>query len=699
MRWNELKEQELPAELAKELEEQKEACNAIITAKDNLINALESELKTKDEEYMNALQQQKEDIALLLEKMKLQFNELREMYGEELENIENAFLKEREELLQNNKKEVDNLFEARRNMETKYTETRVEREEKYSTEIYDMQAADAENYQKLKVKLETDVAILEQQLEHMKYVYLLNTEKLEYNYRVLTERDNESKATLTAQKTRLARLRQALSKVQAEYEASDAKFKSRNTALTTEYQRTTRQYRDLQAKYRHFEAADHARYKSLITVHADEMKVMAARLLTADRVITEQLLGREWIAPSTGNVDNTNNENNEIINEDNGDIMNTFGIQAVENNLHAKSHGIDPNKLRSLLLLLVDECGAFLLDTATKDMCNKLEANGKEDAASALRSDAVLRGLGADTPATVSALVDGFENALSEAGHTANIGIDTEHSQEQPQVYSLSITDGEGFPILPPGFSPLQTLRNYIENARSGALPTNSINSTADVLRRIDQAVKGEMNEENNNNATAGTTAGDGTLASTTLYNKESSRWEKYANTVPANRIRVWKALENGMAKYETVLRKRNNILTDVENLTKANNELRQLLEMYLGAPKAVDLQVPPGATLRVGPHTQDVLQIAATVHYHGGSNFAPSSPNALSATSTTAAIQQHHQQQQLQNTINNKHTSTHTNNNTLRQSSTLPHTADSTTRALQATGGAPALYRPKQPI
>ncbi len=56
----------------------------------------------------------------------------------------------------------------RRSMETRYVEDGIAREDTYSRELYDMQAADAENYQKLKVKLETDVAILEQQLEHMK---------------------------------------------------------------------------------------------------------------------------------------------------------------------------------------------------------------------------------------------------------------------------------------------------------------------------------------------------------------------------------------------------------------------------------------------------------------------------------------------------------------------------------------------------
>ena len=39
-------------------------------------------------------------------------------------------------------------------------------------------------------QLETDIQTLEQQLEEMRATYQLNTEKLEYNYRVLVERDH-----------------------------------------------------------------------------------------------------------------------------------------------------------------------------------------------------------------------------------------------------------------------------------------------------------------------------------------------------------------------------------------------------------------------------------------------------------------------------------------------------------------------------
>ena len=48
--------------------------------------------------------------------------------------------------------------------------------------IYDLRLRDAEDLHATKIKLETDVQILEQQLESMRASYQLNQEKLEYNF-------------------------------------------------------------------------------------------------------------------------------------------------------------------------------------------------------------------------------------------------------------------------------------------------------------------------------------------------------------------------------------------------------------------------------------------------------------------------------------------------------------------------------------
>lgn len=66
-------------------------------------------------------------------------------------------------------------------------------------------------------RLETDIQNLEQHLEAMRATYQLNTEKLEYNYRVLVERDHENQATINQQKRKISRQRDVLLALKQKY--------------------------------------------------------------------------------------------------------------------------------------------------------------------------------------------------------------------------------------------------------------------------------------------------------------------------------------------------------------------------------------------------------------------------------------------------------------------------------------------------
>ncbi len=54
--------------------------------------------------------------------------------------------------------------------------------------------------------------------------YQLNTEKLEYNYRVLVERDHENQATINQQKRKISRQRDILSGLKGRYAETDRKY-------------------------------------------------------------------------------------------------------------------------------------------------------------------------------------------------------------------------------------------------------------------------------------------------------------------------------------------------------------------------------------------------------------------------------------------------------------------------------------------
>ena len=73
----------------------------------------------------------------------------------------------------------------------------------------DLITSGADQYNKLKIELEMNIQALKQQLEEIRATYQLNTEKLDYNYRVLTELDVEKNAELARYKRRLNKLKGA----------------------------------------------------------------------------------------------------------------------------------------------------------------------------------------------------------------------------------------------------------------------------------------------------------------------------------------------------------------------------------------------------------------------------------------------------------------------------------------------------------
>ena len=54
--------------------------------------------------------------------MRTQYNDLQKEYEVELEQIEDAFMRERDTLLSKNKGEIDDLFDKRRHMEIHFME-------------------------------------------------------------------------------------------------------------------------------------------------------------------------------------------------------------------------------------------------------------------------------------------------------------------------------------------------------------------------------------------------------------------------------------------------------------------------------------------------------------------------------------------------------------------------------------------------
>jgi dynein regulatory complex protein 1 len=298
MKWSALFDKEIPQELLAEIEIQRDSCERIIQSKDRLIKEFKTELKSKDDEYVKSLKKQNDDVELLLERMTRQFTALRKTFDDELEEIETSFMQERAEVMHANQTELSALMQKRLDKEEQYMEARRRRVDEDQRQLEGQRVHDQEDLNILKIKLETEIQTLEQQLEEMRATYQLNQEKLDYNYRVLVERDSENTNTIKQQKKKLTRMADILSTLKARYAREERKFKTENQVLTEEYKGITAQFKDLQAKFQHFEVADTKRYRDVWQMNEEAVTDLMRKVLQADKIIHEQQLGLSWLPPS-----------------------------------------------------------------------------------------------------------------------------------------------------------------------------------------------------------------------------------------------------------------------------------------------------------------------------------------------------------------------------------------------------------------
>ena len=368
--WGDLYKFNVPQELYLEIKSVKDSTQSVIGSKDDLIQQLKTELKQKDDKYVKALKRNSEDCDLLIQNMGEQFRKMQVAYQEELDEIESAFLQERKEIIEKNKNDMSHLFEKRNQMEQHFMDASQERAEEYQQQLEKLRQTDAEDYNILKIRLETDIQNLEQHLEAMRATYQLNTEKLEYNYRVLVERDQENQSTINQQKRKIARQRDILSNLKARYADSDKKFQDENIKLTEEYKRITEQFKDLQNKYKHFQNADTRKFEEVWKMNQETVTKHVDKVLQADKIIHEQQLGLNWMAPDEEFFQSPNEV--ETVVED-------MSVESSDEETLARqlSEKLSDTKYSEAIDLLCNETG-FLADSKSstaqaKDILNALD--------------------------------------------------------------------------------------------------------------------------------------------------------------------------------------------------------------------------------------------------------------------------------------------------------------------------------------
>jgi dynein regulatory complex protein 1 len=572
MKWAELLEKEIPQELHQEIQFQMESCNAIIRSKDELISDFQQQLRSKDEEYVRALRQHAEDIDELLRRIRSEFVELQAEYDKELDAIEEAYLEERERIINEHTGEIDGLFETRRNKEVHYKENKQKTEEQYQKEVEDLITRGADQYNKLKIELEMNIQALKQQLEEIRATYQLNTEKLDYNYRVLTELDVEKNAELARYKRRQNKLKAQLNSLVTRFTEMEAADTKTNNDLTEDYRSLTLKYKDLQAKFRHFEIADTTKYDEVWTMHEEEVKDLVDQLLKADKIITEQQLGFYWKAPDMHALQQVlgrhgglglgaASQNKEAALEDEAVPEPITPGLPKEETLEEKNKKIAGFKVRAVLKVLASEAG-FMINPQVQQSLESMPAIDADIS----RAETMLKALGVKSEEKLNTLVNYFFR--DKNGNTDLLNMEATLEEEGDFEKELALLLNHNVPdevnALKDMIRPedvITAVKAYIEDMSVEAGPVGVTSAVSGGTKVTQEEIRIAQKR----------------LASMRNY------WVQLSQVVNDETVGVWKQLEHDCKNLRELLNRRAKSIQEVDTLTQQNAELKSLLNQYLG--------------------------------------------------------------------------------------------------------------------
>ncbi|KFU93037.1 Coiled-coil domain-containing protein 164, partial [Chaetura pelagica] len=592
-KWASAEEIKIPQELWQPLNQQQQHSALLLERKNKLIGDLQQELKNKEEQYVQTIKKQSDDIHLLLERMEEQSRFMLKNFRQHLLQIEEAFEVERRELLDNNKKKWEESIRAHKAKEMEYLQNRMRKVEEYEKQLEQLWVQDEEEYNNMKLLLENDVQNLEKQLQHMKAVYQLNQEKLEFNLQVLKKREEENTIIRSQQKRKINRLYSLLSDLKTKLAKQEKQFREENQSLAAVCKRIREQCKDVQRKTRHFSVSDEKKFVQVWLMNEEEAKGLMRKVLDADRVIHTQQLGLPWEEPQAWFLNNVGPlgypKAKSMETEVAAEIL-TVGIGegGRENAVKAEDRSTPLGSVcKKTARRILDLVKAESVWSCCPQLARPKKAQGN------LLHLVLQATLEIDDEDVQNELVDFFlkykaqELAASQLGAPrGKVALEEEKVVKAPYPACWSSLQSQGSPggedvmhLAEDREHGSGGLRKELESPQSLLSSVLSVDIEPDDVLKILKAfmkdfsklrtpkVKDELVKE---------------VKPVRDSSKDEEYWEALAHILPESTLKLWDALTLALEEYYEVLMHRANLLAEVATLRQQNVELCLLLKEYL---------------------------------------------------------------------------------------------------------------------
>jgi len=278
-------------------------------------------------------------------------------------------------------------------------------------------------------------------------------------------------------------------------------------------------------------------------MNENEVRGLISKVLEADRLLHEQQLGHEWLPPKEEQLERELDTFSES-----GTTTGKSTAIASDEVGQSLSGKYSSTKVKKVLDLVKEET-QFLLDLKVREQMANLPPEQRD----VLQIDAILRYVGVESQEDVDLLVSTFY-----------------HGQDEDDEALMHDADDV-----------LQLLKDFITEKEN----LNIADVAPDKKKKSRSSAAATENEAHRK---------------ARRRREERKFWERMGHVIPDMNFRVWKALDIFLKKYYDLLQRRSKTIDSAVSMQKQNEELKQLLDQYLGSKVNEELQVPPTHVIRV---------------------------------------------------------------------------------------------------
>nr|CAH7761912.1 unnamed protein product [Callosobruchus chinensis] len=515
-KWISIQKYQDPLRIHEEIASQREKCDVLINQKDEIIAMLRDELKLANKRFDKDQHKQIDEINTLTQRIEKQLTFMRKSYQMERQLIEDAFMMERQRVIEENNKKWEDLYKKREQEENMIAERKMHRLEEFNEKMTEIRVDYQERFRETKITIERDIEFMQRELERIKALALVNSEKLDYNYQILKTREDENLIIKSQNKRRMNKLQDAVRAMKQKIRDYKISTENRIEKLTLGIQKLHQSIMDIDAKADRFATINDEKFHKVWDINTAIIKKMLKKIEATDKILYEQQMGIEWQEPNQSAIVKTQLQSYK-------NAMKTLfpSACAVKQRMSTTSK----DSTVSVLSTTITQQGDFIVDNKREtDICSAPITECYTNLYYKRLVKHILKQVsdksGFLTEAMLKKLLKGYQDDQQT--------ITTEKFQKVMLLKRYAV---EG----------------YYKAGK--ALPT-----TRERLERKRLTISRLMTNED-----------------IKLY------WEKFRLIYNEDRVKIWDALLQGLTYYHEILKKRRNLCEQVVSLRSQNEDLKKL--------------------------------------------------------------------------------------------------------------------------